>query len=66
MKKKQQEEMYCVVLYFQGDQYYIDQNLNTNKGIIELRKEVAEDVAVREYNKLRRFDANCKIAVKKI
>ena len=66
MKKKIQEEKYSVILYFQGDQFYLDQNLNTSKGVIELRKEIAEDVAVREYNKLKRFDANCKIAVKKI
>lgn len=67
MKKKIQEEKYCVILYFNGDQFYLDQNLNTNKGLIELKKEVAEDVAIREYNKLRRFNTpDCKIAVKKI
>lgn len=66
MKKKPLEEKYCVILYFNGDQFYLDQNLNTSKGLIELKKEVAEDVAVREYNKLKRFDTNCKIAVKKV
>ena len=66
MKKKPLEEKYCVILYFNGDQFYLDQNLNTSKGLIELKKEVAEDVAVREYNKLKRVDTNCKIAVKKV
>lgn len=67
MKKKIQEEKYCVILFFQGDQLYLDQNLNTSKGLIELKKEVAEDVALREYNKLKKYDLReCKIAVKKV
>lgn len=67
MKKKTLEEKYCVILYFNGDQFYLDQNLNTSKGLIELKKEVADDVAVREYNRLKKFDAkDCRIAVKKV
>lgn len=68
MKKKVLEEKYCVILYFQGDQFYLDQNLNTTKGVIELKKEVAEDVALREYNKLRRFNLSndYKVAIKKV
>ena len=68
MKKKVLEEKYCVILYFQGDQFYLDQNLNTTKGIVEMKKEQAEDVALREYNKLRRFNVSgdIKVAVKKV
>lgn len=68
MKKKILEEKYYVVLYFQGDQFYLDQNLNTTKGIIEMKKEQAEDVALREYNKLRRLNVSgdIRVAVKKV
>ena len=68
MKKKMLEEKYCVILYFQGDQFYLDQNLNTTNGIIEMKKEVAEDVAIREYDKLRRFKItdNYEVCIRKV
>ena len=68
MKKKIIEEKYYVELYFQGDQFYLDLNLNTTKGIVEMKKEQAEDVALREYNKLRRLNVSgdIRVAVKKV
>lgn len=68
MKKKITEEKYYVELYFQGDQFYLDLNLNTTKGIVEMKKEQAEDVALREYNKLRRLNVSgdIRVAVKKV
>lgn len=68
MKKKILEEKYCVILYFQGDQFYLDQNLNTTKGAIEMKKEIADNVAIREYNKLQKFNMldTYKICVKKV